>query len=96
MDEEQEEYLASDTLRTEDLIDVCSNMTDADDKMAEVLERLSQVEVVPDVGRYYTFIYRPKTPRIRYDEYPLIESIEDGYRRRWVYGFGRGKSWHTP
>ena len=72
MDEEQEEYLASDTLRTEDLIDVCSNMTDADDKMAEVLERLSQVEVVPDVGRYYTFIYRPKTPRIRYDEYPLI------------------------
>ena len=72
MDEEQEEYLESDTLRTEDLIDVCEGLTDPDDKMAEVLERLSQVEVVPDVGRYYTFIYRPKTPRIRYDEYPLM------------------------
>ena len=44
--------------------------------MTEVLERLSEVEVVPDVGRYYTFIYRPKTPRIRYDEYPLIACTE--------------------
>ena len=76
MDEEQEQYLESDTLRTEDLIDVCEGLTDPDDKMAEVLERLSEVEVVPDVGRYYTFIYRPKTPRIRYDEYPLIACTE--------------------
>ena len=64
MDEEQEEYLKNDTKRTDDLIDVCAGMSDADDKMLEVLERLSQVEVVPDVGRYYTFIYKPKTPRI--------------------------------
>ena len=76
MDEEQEQYLESDTLRTEDLIDVCEGLTDPDDKMAEVLERLSEVEVVPDVGRYYTFIYRPKTPRIRYDEYPLIAVLK--------------------
>ena len=88
MDEEQEEYLASDTLRTEDLIDVCEGLTDPDDKMAEVLERLSQVEVVPDVGRYYTFIYRPKTPRIRYDEYPLIACTEVN---RW--GF-KGLNYH--
>ena len=72
MDEEQEQYLENETLRTEDLIDVCANLTDPDDKMTEVLERLPEVEVVPSVGRYYTFIYRPKTPRIRYDEYPLI------------------------
>ena len=88
MDEEQEEYLASDTLRTEDLIDVCEGLTDPDDKMAEVLERLSQVEVVPDVGRYYTFIYRPKTPRIRYDEYPLIACTDVN---RW--GF-KGLNYH--
>jgi len=88
MDEEQEKYLASDTLRTEDLIDVCANLTDPDDKMTEVLERLSEVEVVPDVGRYYTFIYRPKTPRIRYDEYPLIACTEVN---RW--GF-RGINYH--
>jgi hypothetical protein len=76
MEEEQEQYLENDTLRTEDLIDVCAGLTDPDDKMTEVLERLSEVEVVPDVGRYYTFIYRPKTPRIRYDEYPLIACTE--------------------
>ena len=78
----------SDTLRTEDLIDVCEGLTDPDDKMAEVLERLSQVEVVPDVGRYYTFIYRPKTPRIRYDEYPLIACTDVN---RW--GF-KGLNYH--
>ena len=88
MDEEQEEYLASDTLRTEDLIDVCAGLTDPDDTMAEVLERLPEVEVVPDVGRYYTFIYRPKTPRIRYDEYPLIACTEVN---RW--GF-KGLNYH--
>ena len=88
MDEEQEQYLRSDTLRTEDLIDVCAGLTDPDDKMAEVLERLPEVEVVPDVGRYYTFIYRPKTPRIRYDEYPLIACTEVN---RW--GF-KGINYH--
>lgn len=76
MDEEQEQYLENKTLRTEDLIDVCAGLTDPDDKMTEVLERLSEVEVVPDVGRYYTFIYQPKTPRIRYDQYPLIACTE--------------------
>tara|TARA_E500000318_G_C3546846_1_gene207088 strand:- start:955 stop:1242 length:288 start_codon:yes stop_codon:yes gene_type:complete len=56
--------------------------------MTEVLERLPEVEVVPSVGRYYTFIYRPKTPRIRYDEYPLIACTEV---TRW--GF-RGINYH--
>lgn len=76
MDEEQEKYLKSNILRTGDLIDICANLTDPDDKMTEVIERLTEVEVVPDVGRYYTFIYQPKTPRIRYDEYPLIACTE--------------------
>jgi hypothetical protein len=56
--------------------------------MLEVLERLSEVEIIPNVGRYYTFIYNPKTPRIRYDEYPLIACIEVN---RW--GF-RGVNYH--
>ena len=48
MDEEQEEYLVkSDTLRTEDLIDVSVGLTDPDDKMAEVLERLDQLKLFP-------------------------------------------------
>ena len=76
------------TKRTDDLIDVCAGISNPDDKMLEVLERLPQVEVVPDVGRYYTFIYKPKTPRIRYDEYPLIACTEVN---RW--GF-KGVNYH--
>ncbi len=97
MDEEQEQYLENDTLRTEGLIDVCANLIDPDDKMTEVLERLSEVEVVPDVGRYYTFIYRPKTPRIRYDEYPLIACTEVnqwGFRGiNYHWGSWRNYTW---
>ena len=28
--------------------------------------------IVPEANKYYTFIYRAKTPRITYDTYPLI------------------------
>ena len=52
MEEEQEQYLENDTLRTEDLIDVCAGLTDPDDKMTDVLERLSEIDVVHDVGTY--------------------------------------------
>lgn len=97
MDEEQEQYLENKTLRTEDLIDVCVGLTDADDKMTEVLERLSEVEVVPNVGRYYTFIYQPKTPRIRYDQYPLIACTEVnqwGFRGiNYHWGSWRNYTW---
>ena len=44
---------------------------DADDIMQEVLGALSEGGA-PQVGKYYTFVYRPKTPNLRYDEYPLV------------------------
>ena len=48
-------------------------MTDPEDMMLAVMETLNDTVVTtPDVGRYYTFIYDPKTPRIRYDEFPII------------------------
>ena len=34
------------------------------------------VAAVPQVGAYYTFVYEPKTPRIRYDRNPLIACVE--------------------
>ena len=43
-----------------------------DDLMLEILEALSETETVPEAGNYYTFVYQPKTPGIRYDEYPLV------------------------
>ena len=43
-----------------------------DDLMVEILEALSETETVPEAGNYYTFVYQPKTPGIRYDEFPLV------------------------
>lgn len=75
MDKEQEEYLRNETDRTEKLIDILSGTTDPDDMMLTIIETLTDTVVVPDVGRYYTFIYKPITPRIEYDEHPLIACI---------------------
>lgn len=72
---EQEEYLGSDTNRLEYVVDDIINQPNADDRMLALIEVLPEVEVVPDVGRYYTFIYQPKTPRIEYDQFPLIACI---------------------
>lgn len=72
---EQEEYLESETNRLEHVVDDIINLPDADDRMLALTEVLTEVEVVPDVGRYYTFIYQPKTPRIEYDQFPLIACI---------------------
>lgn len=48
---------------------------DPDSAMAEILEILTDVDVVPEVGKYYTFIYKAKTDRIQYDEFPLIACV---------------------
>ena len=43
-----------------------------DDLMLEILEALPEAEGAPEAGNYYTFVYQPKTPGIRYDEFPLV------------------------
>ena len=45
---------------------------DPDDLMLEILEVLTESEIIPESGSYYTFIYKPKTPDIQYDEHPLV------------------------
>ena len=72
---EQEDYLASDTQRVENLVDDIRTSGDPDDMFLALMEVLTTKELVPQVGRYYTFIYRPKTPRIEYDEFPLIACV---------------------
>ena len=54
-------------------------MGNADDKMMSLMEIIGESELIPErPGAYYTYLYRPKTPNIQYDEYPLvvITSIE--------------------
>lgn len=43
-----------------------------DNIMISILEIFTIAEFIPDVGKYYTFIYLPKTKDITYDEHPLI------------------------
>jgi hypothetical protein len=61
---------------------------DADLIMMNILEIFKEIEYVPDPGKYYTFIYIPKTPDITYDEHPLVAVTEV---QKW--GF-RGFNYH--
>ena len=85
---EQEEYLESAKNRLEYIVDDIINRPNADDRMIALLDVLTEVEIVPDVGRYYPFVYKPKTPRIRYDQNPLIACVSV---ERW--GF-KGLNYH--
>ena len=87
---EQEEYLEDQRNRLERNVSNIIGLDDADDRMLAVTEILTETEVVPDVGRYYTFIYAPKTPRIRYDQFPLIACVGI-----FQWGF-RGYNFHWP
>ena len=61
--------------RLENLVSDIIDMGDSDDMMLAITEVLTDTEIIPDVGKYYTFIYSPKTPRIRYDQFPLIACV---------------------
>ena len=87
---EQEEYLEDQRNRLERDGSNIIALDDADDRMLAVTEILTETEVIPEVGRYYTFIYAPKTPRIRYDQFPLIACV---HIEKW--GF-RGYNFHWP
>ena len=87
---QQEEYLEDQRNILERHVSNIIGLDDADDRMLAVTEILTETEVVPDVGRYYTFIYAPKTPRIRYDQFPLIACVGI-----FQWGF-RGYNFHWP
>ena len=72
---EQEDYLISDTNRVENLVDDIIAAGEPDDMFLMLMSILETTELLPQVGRYYTFIYRPKTPELRYDQFPLIACV---------------------
>lgn len=59
-----------------------------DDIMLAIMEVFRDGEFIPDVGKYYTFIYSAKTKGVEYDEFPLVAVTEI---QRW--GF-RGINFH--
>ena len=83
-----EGYVESKLNRLEHVVSDIIAMEDPDDMMLAVTETLTETELIPEIGQYYTFIYAPKTPRIRYDQFPLIACVG---LFRW--GF-RGMNYH--
>ena len=59
--------------------------------MSLLLDVLSPSTIVPRPDKYYTFIYKAKTPRLQYDQHPLItcDSIFSwgftGVNEHWGY-----------
>lgn len=74
--------------RTLELRERVGNSKDADFIMENIVELFTNIELIPDVGQYYTFVYIPKTPEIVYDQYPLV-AVTDIFR----WGF-RGINYH--
>ena len=55
------------------LSDLNNRTNDPEEMMMEIMEALNNtVTPIPEVGKYYTFIYNAKTPDITYDQHPLI------------------------
>jgi len=62
---------------------------DPDDLMIELMDAVSDSYTpVPEPGKYYIFIYSPKTPNIQYDQNPLV-AVTEVFR----WGF-RGLNYH--
>ena len=59
--------------RVRSVVDNLVGTEDADDIMIELMDTLnSTVTSSPSVGKYYVFVYKAKTPNIRYDVHPFV------------------------
>ena len=57
--------------------ELTSAINDPEDMMLIIMEALNNtVTPIPEVGKFYTFIYNDKTPDITYDQHPLIACTE--------------------
>lgn len=48
------------------------NISDPEDIMIEIMDIFNKTDIIPSVGKYYTFVYNAKTPRLLYDQHPLV------------------------
>ena len=59
--------------RIEPIKEELETTKDPEDLMLMIMEALKgTVSPIPEVGKFYTFVYNAKTPRIQYDQHPLI------------------------
>jgi len=74
--------------RVRSVIDGVIGTEDPDDLMLELLSVLQEGGKVPESGKYYVFVYNPKTPNIQYDQNPFV-AVTDVFS----WGF-RGLNFH--
>ena len=69
--------------------ELAAAVNDPEEMMLIIMEALNNtVTPIPEVGNYYTFVYNAKTPRIQYDQHPLIACTD-----LFKWGF-RGINYH--
>tara|TARA_B100001996_G_scaffold25702_1_gene19842 strand:+ start:1603 stop:2004 length:402 start_codon:yes stop_codon:yes gene_type:complete len=54
-----------------------------DDLMMKIIESLTEGSKRPSEGKYYVFLYKAKTPNLRYDQHPMVavtDVFEWGFR----------------
>jgi hypothetical protein len=74
--------------RIRSVIDRLVGNEDPDDIMLELIEVLKESPKIPSIGKFYIFVYNPKTPNIQYDQNPFV-AITDVFS----WGF-RGINFH--
>ena len=74
--------------RVRNVLDNLIGTEDPDDLMIEILDAIQESGRMPSVGKFYVFVYIPKTPNIQYDQNPLV-AVTDTFQ----WGF-RGINFH--
>jgi hypothetical protein len=71
-------YAGTGTARTKELLKRVaeSGSSDPEDIMLIIMDIFREEVLYPEPGKFYTFIYTPKTPEIEYDQHPLIACTE--------------------
>jgi hypothetical protein len=78
------QYIAGSTARVRKLKQEVGrmNVKDPEDIMLLIMELFTEKTWIPEPGKFYTFVYNPKTPNIEYDQHPLIACTEV---QRWGF-----------
>ena len=59
--------------RIEPIREELNSTNDPEDLMLIIMDAINDtVTPIPEVGKFYTFVYNAKTPKKRYDQHPLI------------------------
>lgn len=68
-------------------------ISDPEDKMLEIMKVLTEMEIIPDPGNYYTFVYRAKTVKDKDKQYPGMPTDEIYYDQHPLVAVMEIKPW---